>query len=120
MAIKAVRGAIQIDNNSVKAIEIGVVRLIQKISAVNNIFIENIISIIFSQTKDLDALNPAAALRTIGYEATPLFCTTEPDIIGSMNRIIRVLITVDTMQSLKPVYLEGAKKLRLDLVIDGK
>ncbi len=115
MAVKAVRGAIQIESNNIKSIEIGVVRLVKLILDENNILLENVISIIFSQTSDLDAMNPAGALRTIGFEQTPLFCTKEPDIVGSMERIIRVLITVNTEQGLKPVYLEGAKNLRPDL-----
>ena len=60
-------------------------------------------------------MNPAAALRTIGYGDIPLFCTQEPEIIDSMSRVIRVLITADSPDKLKPVYLDGAKKLRIDL-----
>lgn len=115
MAVRAVRGAIQIKSNNYRGIESGVVKLIKKIVGLNKIDITKIISIIFSQTSDLDALNPAAALRTIGFSDTPLFCTREPDIIGSLDRVIRVLITVETDINLTPVYLEGAVKLRSDL-----
>ncbi|MEA1911870.1 MAG: chorismate mutase [Spirochaetota bacterium] len=115
MAVRAVRGAIQVESNDKTNIEQGVVRLIKKIIAENKIDITNIISIIFSQTKDLNAMNPASALRTIGYSDIPLFCTQEPEIINSMSRVIRVLITVESADILTPVYLEGAKKLRSDL-----
>lgn len=115
MAVKAVRGAIQIKENNPKSIEHGVVKLITTIIEDNKIDENKIISIIFSQTNDLNTLNPAAALRTVGYSETPLFCTKEPDIIGSMKRIIRVLITTESDKKLNPVYLEGAHKLRLDL-----
>ncbi len=115
MAVRAVRGAIQIEINDAVRIEQGVVKLIKKIIGVNKIDVTKIISIIFSQTSDLDALNPAAALRTIGFGETPLFCTNEPDIIGSMERVVRVLITAESENSFNPVYLEGAEKLRSDL-----
>ena len=115
MAVRAVRGAIQIEKNDAEKIEMGVVKLIKKLVGVNNIEVTEIISIMFSQTSDLDALNPAAALRTIGFGETPLFCTREPDVVNSMNRVIRVLMTVETDCCLNPVYLEGAEKLRSDL-----
>ena len=115
MAVRAVRGAIQVELNDKINIEQGVVRLIKKIITDNNIIITNIISIIFSQTKDLTTMNPASALRTIGYGDIPLFCTQEPEIINSMSRVIRVLITAESADILNPVYLEGAKKLRTDL-----
>lgn len=115
MAVRAVRGAIQIDKNREKFIDDGVIRLVRTIIENNEIDSNNIISIIFSQTKDITAKNPAAALRKIGFIDTPLFCTEEPDVIGSMERIVRVLITAETERDLKPVYLEGAKKLRRDI-----
>jgi len=115
MAVRAVRGAIQIEHNNKVHIEQGVVSLLKKIIAINNINITNIISIIFSQTKDLNAMNPASALRTIGFGDIPLFCTQEPEITNSMSRVIRVLITAESADILIPVYLEGAKKLRTDL-----
>lgn len=115
MAIRAVRGAIQIEKNDAKQIETGVLKLIKKIIENNEIDVTKIISIIFSQTSDLNSMNPAAALRTEGFSETPLFCTKEPEIIGSMERIIRVLVTAESENRLKPVYLEGAEKLRLDI-----
>ena len=115
MAVRAVRGAIQVESNDKVNIEQGVVRLIKTIITKNNIININIISIIFSQTKDLTAMNPASALRTIGFDNIPLFCTQEPEIINSMNRVIRVLITTESANILIPVYLDGAKKLRTDL-----
>lgn len=116
MAVRAVRGAIQIKKNDAKQIEQGVVKLIKTIIEINQIDITNIISVIFSQTADLDEMNPASALRTEGYNETPLFCTQEPEIKGSMKKVIRVLITTESVTKLKPVYLEGAENLRLDLI----
>ncbi len=115
MAVKAVRGAIQISENLEEAIDNGVISLMKKILEVNTIKVENIISIIFSQTQDLNVRNPASSLRKIGFSETPLFCTQEPSVNGSMERVIRILITVETDHLLKPVYLEGARLLRSDI-----
>jgi len=115
MSVMAVRGAIQIENNDIQSITDGVIKLTTTIFEKNKLLPKNIISIIFSQTIDLDARNPAAALRTIGFENTPLFCTQEPLIQGSMERVIRVLISAESKVSLVPVYLGGARSLRLDL-----
>ena len=115
MSVRAVRGAIQIKDNTEKFIDDGVRRLISEILEKNEIVVNNVISIIFSQTSDLTAKNPAAALRKDGFNETPLFCTKEPDVIGSMERVVRVLITLDTDRIMEPVYLEGAKNLRQDI-----
>ena len=115
MAVRAVRGAIQIKDNSEKFIDDGVRRLISVIIEKNEIDVNNIISILFSQTSDLTAKNPATALRKDGFNETPLFCAKEPDIIGSMERVVRVLITMETDRVLEPVYLDGAINLRLDI-----
>ncbi|MCK5200649.1 MAG: chorismate mutase [Spirochaetales bacterium] len=115
MSVRAVRGAIQIKDNTEKFIDDGVRRLIDEIIEKNEIDVNNVISIIFSQTSDLTAKNPAAALRKDGFNETPLFCTKEPDVIGSMERVVRVLITLDTDRIMEPVYLEGAKNLRQDI-----
>jgi chorismate mutase len=116
MAVKAVRGAIQVSENKAECIKTAVLRLINEITEYNKIDEDEIISIIFSQTVDLTALNPASALRTVGFSEVALFCTQEPVIENSMERVIRVLISIDSDKKLKPVYLDGAKILRLDIV----
>lgn len=83
---------------------------------------ENIVSLVFSQTSDLDVANPAAALRKTGRFAwVPLFCTQEPEYEGSLPFMLRVLVTFDGDREKKtvPVYLGDAVKLRNDLV-DGE
>ena len=115
--VKAVRGAICIDQNTVEDIEKGVQQLIGEIEVRNHINQSQFISMVFSQTKDLTVKNPATALRKIGYAEVPLFCTQEPDYEGSAPRIVRVLITYQTENSgpAIPVYLNGAENLRKDI-----
>ena len=115
--IQAVRGAIQIDANNSEGIRVCVIRLIADLVTKNDIQVDEIVSIQFSQTSDLSALNPATALRTEGYGDVPLFCAQEPDYDGAMPRMVRVLITYRSKSKKRPtpVYLNGAEKLRSDL-----
>ncbi len=124
--VRAVRGAIQIDANDPESIRSGVVDLVGELVRRNHVVAERIVSIIFSQTDDLTALNPATALRSdeaLGFGAyrdVPLFCTQEPRYDTAMPRMIRVLLTfsADAAAPLVPVYLNGAELLRADLFGD--
>lgn len=120
--VVAVRGAVGIGDNTKKAIYHGVQSLITRLVETNQIAQNDIISIMFSQTQDLDAANPATALREIGFENVPLFCMQEINYKGSPPRIIRVLITFssDKVRKGTPVYLDGAELLRPDLFPNGE
>jgi chorismate mutase len=115
--VRAVRGAVQLEENSVNAVLKNVSAMIEGLLVQNSLEEENIISIQFTQTADVTALNPAAALRQKGFGEVPLFCAQEPDYQGSLPRMIRVLITahVEDGRRLTPLYLGGAKQLRPDL-----
>ena len=114
---RAVRGAIQVADNSVKEIGSAAVRLVTEVLRVNGIAENQIVSIIFSMTDDLHAANPAAGLRTAGFRETPLFCVQEARVDGGLPRTIRVLLSweSDAGRSPRPVYLDGARALRPDL-----
>ncbi len=115
--VRAVRGAIQLEENSAEAVRRGVSEMVSGLLSQNFLGEEDLISIQFTQTADVTALNPAAALRHKGFGEVPLFCSQEPDYQGSLPLMIRVLITaqVEDRRSLKPLYLGGAKNLRPDL-----
>jgi chorismate mutase len=87
----------------------------------NNLAAEDIVSIQFTVTEDLTALNPATALRrgSAGSLASgcALFCSQEPRYEGSLPGVVRVLITAYMDEGAKPLsaYLDGAEKLRPDL-----
>ena len=116
--VRAVRGAIQIDDNKASSIEHSVTRLVEEVLLQNSIPETDIISIIFSQTRDITAFNPAAALRKKGYALVPLFCTQEPEYHGALLSVIRILVTYNSEAAdlPKPVYLNGAEVLRQDLL----
>jgi chorismate mutase len=119
---RAVRGAIQVSENSARPIEQAGTKLVVEILKANGIAENQIVSIVFSLTEDLTAANPAAGLRRTGFSATPLFCTQEARIDGALPRVIRALVTWDSRERRvpAPVYLDGAEVLRPDLTPSPK
>jgi len=114
---KAVRGAIQVAENSRREIEQASVRLTREVLRANAIAENHIVSIVFSVTEDLTAANPATGLRQVGFAETALFCAQEPRVDASLPRVIRVLVTYEALEQREtvPVYLDGAQALRPDL-----
>ena len=115
--IRAVRGAVGIERNEAEAIRAGASGLVREILRRNTIEEGQIISVLFSVTKDLTKANPATGLRAHGFSDTPLFCLQEADIEGAEPRIVRVLLTYTSVndQMPVPVYLGRAAELRPDL-----
>jgi len=116
--VTAVRGATTVEFDTESDTIDRVLELVDNLFESNKLEEFIIISIIFSVTDDLVAINPAAALRAKGgYSDYPLFCTQEPKSIGALKQAIRVLITWngDGTKGI-PCYLHNAKVLRPDLV----
>jgi len=116
--VRAVRGAITVEHNTVEDIIEATKVLLTKIVEENRIERNDIISIIFSVTKDLDAVFPAVAARQLGWTDIALMCTNEVDVPGSLGKCIRVLMHINTEKSnkdIKHVYLRDARVLRPDL-----
>ncbi|GHU43051.1 chorismate mutase [Spirochaetia bacterium] len=83
----------------------------------NNLPESDIISLVFSVTGDLTAINPASALRKSGLGAgLVLFCVQEPNTSGMLPRTIRLLLHCYMEEGAKPhhVYTGGAEVLRPD------
>ncbi len=118
MAIRGIRGAISVAENTEQAILAATKELLAKIVEKNLIAKEDIASIFFTTTDDLNAVFPAKAARDLGYTYTPLMCAKEIAVTNSIPMLVRILIHVNsekTQDQLKPVYLGEAKKLRQDL-----
>ncbi len=115
--VKAIRGAICLSNDTEKDVADAVWKLISRMLEANALDEQDIVSIIFSQTKDIVSKNPAGALRSHGFKQVPLFCTQEPEYAGSLPMTIRVLLTctIDKDRILLPIYIDGAEVLREDL-----
>jgi chorismate mutase len=94
-----------------------VAALYDELLRINRLNEEDLVSVIFSVTGDLDAFNPAAALRREGRAAeAALFVTQEAEIKGGLERTVRLLIHCYLEKGLRPahVYRNGAEILRPD------
>lgn len=122
MAVRGVRGATTVEANTKEEIISKTEELLKGLIEVNDIQLEDVASVIFSATDDIDAEFPAVAARQIGWIYTPLFCTREIPVKGSMSGCIRVLMHVNSEKSqdeMVQLYLHEAAKLRPDLKEGG-
>lgn len=118
MAVRAIRGAIQVDANERGAILDGTAELVTEVLARNKLSTDEVISVIFSATPDLTAEFPALAARSLGFQDVPLLCCTEIRVPGAMPMVVRLMMHVETGLSrsqIRHVYLRGAAALRLDI-----
>ena len=125
LKLVAIRGAICAENTK-DSISNATVEMCNKLFSENNLKTENVVSMQFTLTKDLDEMNPCAALRFSGWlrktalwlpvSKIPLFCSQEAYIKNGLPKVIRVLITtyVEKNQDITHVYINGAEKLRPD------
>jgi chorismate mutase len=112
----ALRGATQCLNQE-EDIRKQVAALYDELLGDNRLGEDDIVSLIFSVTADLNAVNPAAALRQSGRGAgLALFCTREPEAPRSLEHCVRVLIHCYLEEGSRPrhVYRNGAEVLRPD------
>lgn len=117
-AVRAVRGAIQVDADERDEILQGTSELVTEVLHRNGIDPADLISIVFTATPDLTAEFPAYAARLLGLADVPLLCTTEIAVPGSMPRVLRMMAHVETerpRREIRHVYLRGAAALRTDL-----
>ncbi|MFZ4515531.1 MAG: chorismate mutase [Acidimicrobiia bacterium] len=118
MRIRALRGAITCDEDSVAEIETKTQRLILEMLARNSVEHDDVVSVIFTSTDDLRAAFPATAARGVGFGDVPMLCAGEVDVEGSLARVVRVMMHVYTEREsaeLVHVYLDGAQVLRADI-----
>jgi chorismate mutase len=118
VAVRALRGAIQVDADEREAILEGTTELITAVLERNGISVDDLISVVFTATPDLTAEFPAYAARLLGFTDVPLLCATEIAVPGSMPRVLRLMAHVETEKpraELHHVYLRGAAALRRDL-----
>jgi chorismate mutase len=114
----ALRGAARCKNDP-RDIEEQVDALYDELLARNSLGEVDLVSVIFSVTADLDAMNPAAALRKSGRAGeAALFALQEAAAVGGLERTIRVLIHCYLEENASPrhVYRNGAEVLRPDRV----
>ena len=115
--LSAIRGATTSDGNTDIYIKDAVVELIQEFITQNELKKENIISITFTVTNDLNACFPAAiARRHFNFDSIAFLDCQQMMVPNDINFCIRMLALVNLKSHRKPIhpYLKGSSKLRPD------
>ncbi len=118
MAVRAVRGATQLDVDERDHLLASVEELVTELLRQNGLRTDDLISMLFTATPDLHAEFPAVAARGLGIGDVPLICAQELDVTGAMPRVIRVMMHAETPRAradVRHVSLRGAAALRRDL-----
>jgi chorismate mutase len=118
VAVRAVRGATQVDRDDRDLVLAGAGELVRAVLDRNGIDPADLISVIFTATPDLTSDFPAYAARQLGITDVPLLCATEIDVPGAMPRVLRLLAHFESdlpRSGVRHVYLRGAAGLRTDL-----
>ncbi|RFU19238.1 chorismate mutase [Geodermatophilus marinus] len=118
MAVRAIRGATQVDADDREEILAATRELVRTVIERNGLTSEDLISILFTATPDLVAEFPALAARELGLGDVPLMCATEIDVPHALPRVLRLMAHVETPRpraQVQHVYLRGAVALRRDI-----
>ena len=117
-SVRAFRGATQLSADTKEEMKSAVVELLKEILSSNSLTPDDLISILFTATPDLQSDFPAAGIREFDLLDLPLICAQELDIKGALPRTIRLMIHANSPLSRKEIshiYLRGAAVLRPDL-----
>tara|TARA_B100000965_G_scaffold261236_1_gene220300 strand:- start:59 stop:436 length:378 start_codon:yes stop_codon:yes gene_type:complete len=113
----ALRGATTSEQNSVDSITSAVEELLSELVSRNNLIPDQIISVTFSVTSDLDACFPASiARKKTGWEKIALLDCQQMSVKGDLSKCIRLLayVSLPNEQTPQNPYIGRAKKLRPD------
>ena len=118
MFSRGIRGATVVERNVKALIVEATVELLGVMVRDNNLSTSDIAAVFFTTTIDVNAEFPAVAAReTLGWTTVPLMCGHEMAVPDSMEKVIRVMMLVNTTKDqdeIKNVYLRGAGSLRSD------
>lgn len=118
MTLKALRGATTCGADTNAEITTATQELLVALMERNGLDHDDVVSVVFTTTRDLTSTFPATAARGVGFGDVPLLCATEIDVPGAKARCIRVLMHVYSAREradLVHVYLRDAQSLRDDL-----
>jgi chorismate mutase len=119
MMLRGVRGAITVSENTSEAILEATEEMLRWLIEQNGIEEEDLASVLFTSTPDLNACFPAKAARNMGWRQVALMGFQEIDVADGLQMCVRVLIhwnTTKEIHELKHAFLRGAAVLRPDLV----
>jgi chorismate mutase len=118
VAVRAVRGATRVDRDERESVLAATRELVSEILDRNELEPPDVVSVVFTATRDLTAVAPALAARQLGLHDAALICAQEMWVEGSMPRVVRLLAHVETERPrdvLVSVYLRGTEVLRADV-----
>lgn len=116
----AIRGANSVLANTKEAILEATEAMLKEVILQNHLNDEDMVSIFFSATKDLDAVYPAVAARKLGITNASLLCLQEMQVEGSLKQCVRLLMHVEnglSQKDVQHVYLGETISLRPDLMM---
>ena len=120
MSTRGIRGATVATANQADAILAATRELLLAIRDANpTLRTEDLASILFTVTGDLDAVYPAQAAHQIKWSGVPLICAREIPVPGGLPNCIRVMLHWNTnlpQSEIRHIYLKEAANLRPDWV----
>ena len=119
MRVRALRGATTLDADIPEQMRERVPELVGEIMTRNGLVNDDVISVWFTTTPEINSLHPATTVRnTLGFTDVPMLGATEMAVSASVPMCVRVMLHVETEREradLQHVYLHGAVALRPDL-----
>jgi chorismate mutase len=118
VVIRAIRGATQVDVDEKEHVLEVTRAMLRELLEENKLEPDDVISVVFSATKDLSSVAPAVAARQLGFNDTALLCLQEMHVEGSMPRCVRLIAHVETdlpRDAVHNVYQRGTESLRRDV-----
>jgi len=112
---RGVRGATTVCENSADEIEKSARELLALLIRANGIEPDDVASIVFSTTPDLNASFPSIAARQFGWNDVAMMCVHELDVPDALPCCLRILIhwnTTKPASEIKHVYIKDAASLR--------
>jgi chorismate mutase len=117
--LQGIRGATTVTRNDATEILAATDELLKTLIEANELYPDDIVSGLFTVTRDLDAVFPARAAEEFGWDIVALLHATEIPVPGSLPMCIRLLVHAYTTRGrteIKHCYLRGATVLRPDRV----
>src|SRR5579885_812123 len=99
MPCRGVRGATTVESNTREDVLAATRQLLALMIRQNGIQPEDVASIIFTTTAEINASFPAYAARQFGWLEVAMLCMHELDVPGSLTNCIRVLMHWNTEKS---------------------
>ncbi len=122
MPVRGIRGAVDVASNSKEEILSKTRTLLEAMVRENKVKAADVATAFFSLTPDLNAEFPAIAARQMGWTDVPLMCAAELSVPGAMERVVRILLLVNTKTpaaKIRHQYLGNTPRLRPDLARKG-